>query len=264
LHTAAALKKDGWQVVAGARSFANQPGEGEMGYRLALDVTSRDSVKDFCLKAEELFGAPDVLVNCAAVLTLGAVEDISDDEFKNVLTTNVIGQTSMIRQVLPLMRAKGHGRIVNFSSINGLMGIPFQSAYTASKHAVEGYSECLAMELAPYHIEVTLVEPGDHRSGSQAYRKRAQSLSPCYADAFSAAASVISHDEATGSDPDKLGWIIARALRKRRMPFRLRIGRFDQRLAVVLHDILPAQLFSWIIGSHYKKQVDEGRQKSHG
>lgn len=264
LHTAMALKNDGWQVVAGARSFQNLTGDGDMGHRIFLDVTSQDSIGYFCSKAEELFGAPDVLINCAAILILGAIEDISTEEFENVFGTNVLGQISMIRQVLPLMRKKGHGRIVNFSSLNGLMGVPFQGPYTASKHAVEGYSECLAMELAPFNIEVMLVEPGDHSSGSAAYRKHSSTLSSFYMGLFNKATAVISHDEDNGCDPDRLGVIIARTLRRKKIPFRLRISKPDQRLAVVLHDILPSGLFSKIISSHYIKQVNDRRRDSHG
>ena len=82
----------------------------------------------------------------------------------------------MNQAALPTMRTQGQGRIVMFSSINGLMGIPFQSAYTASKHAVEGYAECLAMEVRPFGVQVCLVEPGDHRSGSGRYRLQASAM----------------------------------------------------------------------------------------
>ncbi len=74
---------------------------------------------------------------------------------------------ALAEAVLPMMRRQKQGKIINFSSINGVLGVPFQSAYTAAKHGMEGYSECLAMEVKPFHIQVCLVEPGDHRGGSQ-------------------------------------------------------------------------------------------------
>ena len=254
LHTAQALAKNGFTVVAGARSFGK--GKSAEGCEcLPLDVTSEESIRAFKDRALALHGAPDILVNCAGMLILGACECYALNELRQVMETNFFGQAAMISAALPLMREKGRGRIVNFSSINGLLGIPFEGAYTASKHAVEGYSECLALEVKPFGIEVMLVEPGDHRSGSRAYRRHSQGItddSP-YKAAFDVGTGVIAHDEENGSDPDRLGEKIAKALKKRRLPRRLRVAMADQHLAVILHDLLPAPLFDRIIGDYYKK-----------
>ena len=254
LHTAQALARHGFSVVAGARSF----GEGKKVdgcLCLPLDVTDEDSMDAFVQAALAARGKPDILVNCAGMLILGACESYPLSELRQVMETNFFGQAAMISRALPLMREKGGGRIVNFSSINGLLGIPFEGAYTASKHAVEGYSECLALECAPYGVEVMVVEPGDHQSGSKAYRCHSRGIteeSP-YKAAFDAGTAVIAHDEATGSDPDRLGEKIARALQKKRLPRRLRIAKGDQHLAVILHDLLPNRWFDRIIGDYYAK-----------
>ena len=163
LHTAMAFRDDGWQVIAGARSFGKD-GVGIDGITcLPLDVTSEDSIRAFCESAAAV-AAPDALVQCAGMLVLGSCEETDPEEFRRVIDTNYLGMVRVNREVLPLMRAHGGGKIVLFSSINGLMGIPFQSAYTASKHAIEGYAECLSMEVKPFGIQVMLVEPGDHRT----------------------------------------------------------------------------------------------------
>ena len=256
LHTAQALAKGGFTVVAGARSFGG--GKTAAGcHCLPLDVTDPGSMDALVRDARAAFGPPDVLVNCAGRLILGACESYPVDELRQVMETNFFGQAAMISRVLPLMRAQGRGRIVNFSSINGLLGIPFEGAYTASKHAVEGYSECLALETKPYGIEVMLVEPGDHQSGSQAYRGHSAGMGPDspYAAAFETGTRVIARDEAHGSDPDALGRKIVRALNRRRLPRRLRVAKADQHLAVILHDLLPARLFDRIIGDYYRKTV---------
>ena len=254
LHTARALAKRGFTVAAGARSFG--AGKTVEGCRcLPLDVTSPESMDAFVQAALTLTGPPDALVNCAGMLILGACETYLPDELRRVMETNFFGMAAMINRVLPLMRERGHGRIVNFSSINGLLGIPFEGAYTASKHAIEGYSECLALEVRPFGIEVMLVEPGDHRGGSRAYRPYSAGMtadSP-YAAAFETGAAVIAHDENTGCDPDRLGEKVAKALRKKRLPRRLRVAKGDQHLAVILHDLLPARLFDRIIGDYYAK-----------
>ena len=256
LHTAQRLAKAGFRVIAGARSFGR--GKSAEGCQcLPLDVTDESSCDDFARQALQLAGPPDILVNCAGMLILGDCEEYAVEELRAVMDTNFLGQARMIQRALPLMRERGKGRIVNFSSINGLLGIPFEGAYTASKHAVEGFSECLALEVKPFGIEVMLVEPGDHRSGSRAYRRHSAGITPDspYKAHFDLGTARIAHDEENGSDPDKLGERIAKALEKRRLPRRLRVASADQRLAVILHDVLPAWAFDRIIGSYYRKSL---------
>ena len=253
LHTAMALKADGWRVIAGARSF--EEGEADGIHRLKLDVTDEESVRRFCEKAQEI-ALPDALVQCAGMLVLGSCEETGTEEFRRVIDTNYLGMVRVNRAVLPLMRARGRGKIVLFSSINGLLGIPFQSAYTASKHAIEGYAECLAMEVKPFGIQVMLVEPGDHRSGSDKYRPHAAAMtdrSP-YAAAYDSATKQIHHDETNGSDPDVLGRKIAKILDRKGIPFRKRIASADQHLAVYVHRFLGARINGAVLRKYYIKK----------
>ncbi|MBE5786114.1 MAG: SDR family oxidoreductase [Clostridiales bacterium] len=255
LHTAMALIRNGFQVAAGARSFGDAKNHVAGCLCLPLDVTQDESIDAFVSAATSALGAPDILINCAGMLNLGACESYAPDEVRQIMETNFLGQVRMISRALPLMREKGKGRIVNFSSINGLMGIPFQGAYAASKHAIEGYSECLRLECRPFGIEVMVVRPGDHRSGGQSYRRHSMAMdahSP-YWTAYEKACQVIAWDEGHGCNPDKLGEKIAKALRKKRLPGTMRIAKFDQHLAVILHDLLPTWLFERIIASYYKK-----------
>ena len=265
LHTAMALRADGWQVVAGARSFATSgrtegPEPDEDGIiRLPLDVTDEASVKAFCEKALGITPRVDALVQCAGMLVLGSCEETSEEEFLRVINTNYLGMVRVNREVLPIMRRQGGGKIVMFSSINGLLGIPFQSAYTASKHAIEGYAECLSMEVKPFGIQVMLVEPGDHRSGSEKYRPHAAAMtgeSP-YAAAYDSATKVIHRNETGGSDPDVLGWKVARALDRKRLPLRKRIASPDQHLAAILHKLLPGRLNERILTGYYIRRKPE-------
>lgn len=262
LHTMNALRDAGYTVIAGARSF--HEGSQEDGvYRLPLDVTSEESVDTFCQAALSISTRVDALVQCAGILVLGSCEETSVEEYSRVMNTNFLGMVRMNRRVLPLMRGQGGGRIVMFSSINGLLGVPFQSAYTASKHAIEGYAECLAMEGKPHHIQVCLVEPGDHRSGSDAYRYHAAGMgedSP-YKEDFTSAAAAIHRDECGGSDPDALGRKVAKVIRRRRMPFRLRIAKADQHLAVYLHDALLPGMNAMILRRYYCGHAAGGRTR---
>lgn len=257
LHTAAALREDGWRVIAGARSF--EDGEADGIHRLKLDVTDAASVRSFRERAERI-APPDALVQCAGMLVLGSCEETAEEEFRRVMDTNYLGMVRVNREVLPLMRERGGGKVVLFSSINGLLGIPFQSAYTASKHAIEGYAECLAMEVKPFGIQVMLVEPGDHRSGSDKYRPHAAAMGEAspYAEAYESAVARIHHDETNGSDPDVLGRKIARILDRDRIPFRKRIASADQHLAVYVHRLLPAKLNASILTGYYIRKRKQG------
>lgn len=252
LHTAMALRDAGWTVVAGARSF-REPTEREGIHQLPLDVTREESVEAFRDRALEISPRVTAVVHCAGILVLGSCEETTTEEFRRVMDTNFLGMVRMNHRALPLMREQGEGRIVMFSSINGLMGIPFQNAYTASKHAVEGYAEGLQLETRRFGIQVMLVEPGDHRSGSDRYRGHAEKTgadSP-YAEAYAKTTAKIHEDETHGSDPDRLGRKVARALGRRRMPFRKRIASPDQHLAVYLHKLLPARWNEAILRGYY-------------
>jgi NAD(P)-dependent dehydrogenase (short-subunit alcohol dehydrogenase family) len=244
----------GYRVFAGARSFTGREGDAPEGFvRLALDVTAPASIARAIGEVERLAGPIDVLILCAARIVLGSCEETSPEELRDVLDTNVVGMARVVQTVLPSMRARKSGLIVPFSSINGLLGTPFTGAYVASKHAVEGWAECLRMECRPLGINVCVVRPGDHRSGSEAYRRRAakagSSGSP-YAAAYARGTAAIARDEAGGSDPERLARAVTRLIRRKKPGQRV-VARIDQRLAVWLHDLLPARAFSRILGFYY-------------
>lgn len=253
------LAADGYRTYAGARSFgaavagAKAPPEGCVP--LALDVTDDASVAAAVAWVLAEAGKVDVLVNCAAILTLGACEEASDAELESVLATNVRGSARMVRAVLPAMRAQGGGRIVQLSSLNGRMAVPFQGAYTASKHALEGWCEALAMETRRFGIGVTLIEPGDCRGGSDAYRGHAMAASredSPYQTYYEAAAGRIHRDESGGLDPTVVARAVSRSLQKRHAPARVVCARLDQRFALWLHGLLPGRFFYRIIEAYYK------------
>ena len=254
LATAREAARVGYRVFAGARSFAGQEGVAPEGfYRLALDVTDPASVARSVCEVERLAGPIDALILCAARIVLGSCEETSTEELQSVLDTNFMGIVRVVQAVLPSMRVRRSGLIVPFSSINGLVGTPFTSAYVASKHAVEGWAECLRMECRPFGIRVCVVRPGDHRSGSAAYRghaRRAGDKGSPYAGAFARGAAAIARDEAGGSDPERLARVVTRLIANNKSGQRL-VARADQRLAVWLHDLLPNRLFSRILGMYY-------------
>ncbi|MBU8823811.1 oxidoreductase [Mycolicibacterium goodii] len=157
----------GHNVVATARDAAAAraalPG-GERLLTAALDVGDADQAHAAVSRALETFGGIDVLVNNAGRGILGAVEEVSDSEARAVFETNVFGVLNVTRAVLPGMRERRTGHILNFSSVGGFAGSAGWGVYNGTKFAVEGISEALALELAPLGIQVTIVEPGYFRT----------------------------------------------------------------------------------------------------
>jgi NAD(P)-dependent dehydrogenase (short-subunit alcohol dehydrogenase family) len=157
--TARLLSQRGYQVFGTTRNPAvAEPIPGvEM---LALDVRTDDSVRA-CLNAvTRMAGRLDILVNNAGYELAGALEEVSVDEAKAQFETNFFGIVRMVRAVLPLMRRQKRGQIITVSSLSGISAIPFMGIYSASKFAVEGYTEALRHELKPFGIDVSLIEPG--------------------------------------------------------------------------------------------------------
>ena len=153
--TAQVFAEKGWEVVATARRpelLAEVPAT----LRLPLDVTDEASVRE-CV---EQAGPVDVLVNNAAISEPGPLERYPVDRFRAVLETNVVGALRMVQAVVPGMRERGSGAIVNVSSVNGRVASPLGGAYAASKFALEAMSETLHFELGHFGIRVVIVEPG--------------------------------------------------------------------------------------------------------
>ncbi len=163
------LLRDGHKVIATARKPEGQLAN--LGYHykdralvVPLDVTSQEQVDAAVAAALDKFGKIDVLVNNAGYGMVGAIEESAEDEFGPMFATNVFGLIRVTQAVLPHMRERKAGSIVNLSSIGGLVASPGFGMYNATKFAVEGLSEALAQEVKPLGISVTIVEPGPFRT----------------------------------------------------------------------------------------------------
>ncbi|QRM53394.1 SDR family oxidoreductase [Sinorhizobium sp. BG8] len=161
-HCARALTKDGWRVFATVRRVEDATGlEAEGIETFLMDYTQPETIAalvDHVLSLTN--GRLDALFNNGAYGQAGAVEDLPADALRQQLETNVIGWHDLTRRVIPAMRAQGHGRIVQCSSILGIVPYRWRGAYNASKFALEGLSLTLRMELAGSGIHVSLIEPG--------------------------------------------------------------------------------------------------------
>ncbi|MGR6468272.1 SDR family oxidoreductase [Rhizobium sp. PAMB 3182] len=159
---ARALKADGWRVFATVRREEDRSGLEVDGIETAImDYTDHASIAALVERVtQETGGRIDALFNNGAYGQVGAVEDLPSDALRRQLETNVIGWHELTRRVIPFMRRQGHGRIVQCSSILGIVPYRWRGAYNASKFALEGLSITLAMELAGSGIHVSLIEPG--------------------------------------------------------------------------------------------------------
>lgn len=157
----------GWRVVATARDrarVADLSGDGDALLALDLDVTYAGQIAAAVDAAKTRFGRIDVLVNNAGYGYQAAIEEGVEEEIRAQFDANVFGLFALTRAVLPLMRHAGRGHILNITSVAGLAGFPASGYYAASKHAVEGWSDSLAAEVAPLGLHVTCVEPGPFRT----------------------------------------------------------------------------------------------------
>ncbi len=249
-YCAKELYSRGYKVVGGARSFNAE--KHEVGFStIYLDVSDEKSCDYFVKSALKIYGEPYALLNGAGVLHLSPGECIDTSDLQKIMDVNFLGMHRITKRVLPYMRKNNAGHIINFSSINGLFASPYQGAYSAAKHAIEGFSEALYMELSPHNIHVTLLEPGDHRGGKAAYRLTEQNPPECYKDSYNRVVDKINHDEASGSDHSVLAKKVAKFIERKNPPFRYVIAMPSQRLSVVLQRILPAKFFLNIISKYY-------------
>ena len=154
---ARALAQKGFEVYGAARRVALMDPLKEYGViPLQLDVTSEESI-DACLAAT---GPLDILVNCAGYGSFGAIENVSLEEGRRQMEVNLFGLAAITKKVLPGMRERGRGRIVNISSVAGRACLYFGGWYHVSKYAVEAFSDALRIEMKPFGVDVVLIEPG--------------------------------------------------------------------------------------------------------
>ncbi|CAH2917689.1 MAG: Dehydrogenases with different specificities (related to short-chain alcohol dehydrogenases) [uncultured Paraburkholderia sp.] len=211
---------------------------------LLLDVTDAAAIPHAVEQALQRAGAIDVLVNNAGYGLFGALEEVADAEARQLFDTNVFGTANVIRAVLPHFRERKRSHIVNFSSVAGVIGIAGCSFYCASKHAIEGLSESLAQELAPFGIRVTVVEPGGFRTNFAGVSlKWSENEQPVYADTVGKMRRYMSsyHGTQTG-DPAKAAAAIVRAVSADTPPLRLPLGPdavdvVRKKLASVQHNL---------------------------
>jgi NAD(P)-dependent dehydrogenase (short-subunit alcohol dehydrogenase family) len=221
---------------------------------IRMDVSDDDSVAQGVRQVLEAEGHIDVLINNAGMGIAGAVEDTTVSEADLQMNTNFMGVFRLTKAVLPGMRERRSGMIVNLSSIGGLIAVPFQALYSASKFAMEGFSEALRLEVRDFNIKVVLIEPGDHKTDFTANRVRtaaSQTETP-YRERFERSLQIMEHDEQGGPPPEKVARLIEKVIQKKSPALRYTVGMLPQRVGVGLKRTLPGGAFEMIVRSTYK------------
>lgn len=222
---------------------------------LSLDVASDSSVAEAVEKILAREGRLDVLVNNAGFGIGGAIEDTTVEEAQEQFDVNFFGVHRMCRAVLPIMRGQKSGYIFNIGSIGGLIGIPFQGFYSATKFALEGFSEALRLETQPFGIHVVLIEPGDHRTAFTQKRRWAKGAQEgsAYADRSQKAVARMAADEQAGPGPEGIARLLHELTNDPRPRLRYTAGPAAQRAAVWFKRMLPYAAIEKIMRDHYAR-----------
>ncbi|MBD2774279.1 oxidoreductase [Iningainema tapete] len=250
-----AVLKSGDRVIATARKpeqlndLVNQYPETAKAIR--LDVTNSQEVHDAVNAAIETFGQIDVLVNNAGFGSVGAIEEVSDDDIQREFATNVFGALSMMRAVLPSMRQRRSGHILNISSVGGQVSYAGSGIYCATKFALEGLSEALSKEVAELGIKVTIIEPGAFRTD---FNGRSLASPEHLIDDYASTSGKFlkwleENDGKQPGDPDKAAEAMIQAVYSDNPPLRLAlgadaVGEIEQKLESVKKELDAWRLLS--------------------
>lgn len=225
--TVAALEQ-GDHVIATARTpsaLDDLAAQYPKALRIAqVDVTDRDSIRASLLSANDS-GGIDLVVNNAGYANLSAIEDTDPDDFRHQVETSFFGTVNVTQLLLPLLRARRSGHIINISSVGARVGNPGLGAYQAAKWAVSGFSQVLAAELAPLGIKVTVVEPGGMRTDWAGPSMRIAPVSAAYQDTVGVLANLFNdRSMIPAGDPDRVAEAILQLAEMSDPPVRLLLG----------------------------------------
>ncbi|MGE5645544.1 MAG: SDR family oxidoreductase [Acidobacteriota bacterium] len=239
---AARLAARGWRVYEASRTAP-----------LAMDARSDESVRQAVSAVLDREKRIDAVVNSAGIAIGGALEDTSIEEARQIFEVNLFGVMRVCRAVLPAMRAQRAGYIVNIGSIAGLVALPYQSIYSASKFALEGLTESLRMEARGFGIKVVLIEPGDHRTGLTRNRRRAAASTKdsVYHAAAERALARMAHDEQSGPGPDRVARLLECVLNAPKPRLRYTAGPANERAAVWLKRLAPYSVVERVMMRYY-------------
>lgn len=251
--TARRLLSDGWTVYGAARRLERMADlEADGARTLSLDVTDEESRSDAVQAVLLDEGRIDALVNSAGYGSYGALEDVELDEARRQFEVNVFGLVRMIQLVLPQMRARGSGTIVNISSMGGRIWMPIGGWYHATKHALEVLSDTLRVEVRPFGVDVVVIQPGAIESewaGVAAETLEARSGDTVYEDLTRSMGTLLDYEDA--ADPAVVADAVSKALRSSR-PRRRYTVTLQAKALVFLRWLLPDGIWDRMVRAIFR------------
>jgi short-subunit dehydrogenase len=253
-ETAKTLLREGYTVYGAARRVEKMEDLKKLGgIPLKMDITKEEDVVAVVEQIRQRHGGVDILINSAGFATYGAVEDTTCDEARYQFEVNMFGLARITQLVLPYMRQKRAGKIVNISSMGGKIYTPLGAWYHATKHALEGWSDCLRFELRQFNIDVIIIEPGpiatefanvvfeqtQERSAEGPYSQMVESMA-------SSATRAREQGRSLGSPPSVVANTICRAIKANRPRTRYVAGSMARPLMFV-RKYLGDRVFDWVL-----------------
>ncbi len=220
---------------------------------VAMDVDNDESVVAAVREIESREGRIDVVINNAGYGVCGALEDTSIAECKAQFETNFFGVIRVCHEVLPGMRARKSGTIINISSLGAIVPVPYHGLYCASKSAIEGLTESLRMEMKPFNVNVTMIEPGDFKTGFTDSRRMAAKATPDspYGLLCEKSLKTMAESERKGADPIIIAKIIEKIIDSKSPNVRYVAAKPDQAIGAMLKKFLPSSVFESILMKMY-------------
>jgi NAD(P)-dependent dehydrogenase (short-subunit alcohol dehydrogenase family) len=256
-ETAALLAERSYRTFGTSRDPANRPGPKGVEM-LKLDVRSDEEARAVVADVVRREGALHVLVNNAGFGLFGGAEETSLEEAREQFETNFWGAVRMATNVLPHMREQRSGRIINISSVLGFVALPFQAFYVAAKHALEGYSEVLSLEVRQFGIRVVLIEPSSIRTAFVEHHKDASRRIEAYATERDRVLAMMKDRIHHGSDPKRVARAILAAIRAREPNVRYTVGTGSGSLKAA-RMVLPTSLFDLAVRRAFGMHEHGGR-----
>lgn len=244
--TASYFAERGYKVYGVARNDFNVEGV----VPVLADITDAQAVKsvvDFVIKLE---GKIDILINNAGMGVAGAIETTSLEDAKKQFDVNFFGTVNMTTAVLPYMRKKLKGRIINTSSVASVIPIPFQAYYSSCKAALDNWAKALRLELQPYNIRVTNILPGDIKTNFTSKRSKNLDQKSPYFAIESKSIAKMEKDEQNGLEPIVVAKKIYKLANKKNPPYTATCGAM-YKMICFLQKILPTRFVMWIVSKLY-------------
>lgn len=219
---------------------------------MQLDVTDPHSISQCVREIVNSYGRLDVLINNAGLGMVSSFEEAPRENVERLMNTNFYGAFWLIQEVLPIMRNQQSGKIINISSIAGLMGLPYRSVYSASKFAMEGFTEALRTEVGKFGIQACTLQPGSIRTDIKGNRVSHLPKDSPYNPELQHVEDIINTEVDAGIDVQEVAKAISKLISKRKIPSKYVVAKpFQKLVATPIRRLLPSSIFQRLLENHY-------------